>query len=130
MAYLTLGERIKFLREQYGLTRSEVMKTLSIHNLGRFEANERFPSAQVLIILSNFFNVSIDWLLTGKELSEKKVIIASLELTAEEAHFIDLLRQLPRNERIKIEGMMELKLVESQKAPPPNLSASVNGSTN
>ena len=127
MTYPTLGERIKFLREQCGLTRSEVMKTLSIHNLGRFEANERFPSAQVLIVLSNFFNVSIDWLLTGKEPCEKKVITASLELTAEEVHFIDLLRLLPQNERIKIEGMIELKLVECQKAVLPNLSTSMNG---
>lgn len=125
MTYSTLGSRMKSLREQLGLTKAEVMKTLSIHNLSRFECNERIPGADILLTFSRFFNVSIDWLLTGKEVSSQKVALASLELTPEEAHFIELLRQLSERDRIKIQGMIELKLIECKNISSPNLSACV-----
>jgi len=62
----TLGERLIYLRELKKLNRAQVMKNLSIHNLGRYEENERSPSLESIVSLANFYGVSTDWLLTGK----------------------------------------------------------------
>jgi transcriptional regulator with XRE-family HTH domain len=126
----TLGERIKMLRESQGLSRAELMNTLSIHNLGRFESNERIPGAHILIVLSDFFNVSIDWILTGKDYSDKNTILNTFELAPEEIHFVKLLRKLPERERIKIEGMAEMKLTECQTISSPNSSTYLSGGEN
>lgn len=130
MPYTTLGERIKTLRESRGLSRAELMETLSIHNLGRFESNERIPGAAILIALSNFFNVSIDWMLTGKDHSDKSTVLNTFEVSPEEIHFIKLLRKLPERERIKIEGMAEMKLTECQTISSPNSSTYLSGGEN
>ncbi|HHV58718.1 MAG TPA: helix-turn-helix transcriptional regulator [Clostridiaceae bacterium] len=63
----TLGERLTFLREQKKLNRAQVMKDLSIHNLGRYEENERSPNLETVVSLAKYYRVSTDWLLTGEE---------------------------------------------------------------
>jgi transcriptional regulator with XRE-family HTH domain len=62
----TLGERLSFLRESKDLSRAQVMRDLNIHNLGRFEEDKRKPSIDNVICLAEYFDVSIDWLLTGE----------------------------------------------------------------
>lgn len=63
----TLGERLTYLRESNSLSRAQVMKELNIHNLGRFEDNQRKPGIDIVITLADYYGVSIDWLLTGKK---------------------------------------------------------------
>lgn len=62
----TLGERIAYLRTSKNLTQRQLMEALNFNNLSRYENNERTPGIDVIIRIAKFFNVSIDWLLTGK----------------------------------------------------------------
>lgn len=90
------------------LTQQELMKKLSFNNLSRYETNERKPSIDVLIALSGFFNVSIDWILTGKEFTKEAICESAvcydtrIELDEYEQRLVGQFRQLNREDQIKI----------------------------
>lgn len=62
------GERIRQLRKQYGYTQEELSQALDIDRsyYGRVEIGKRGCSIDLLIQLSEFFDVSIDYLILGK----------------------------------------------------------------
>ena len=66
----TLGSRIKTLREKHGIKQIDFAKKyLGVSNvvLSRYESDERKPDYDTLQIIADFFNVSTDYLLTGKD---------------------------------------------------------------
>lgn len=63
-----LGSRIAFLRRRAGLTQEELAVHLAISPsaVGAYEQGRRTPSASVLVDLSRYLRVSVDYLLTGR----------------------------------------------------------------
>lgn len=57
--------RIKELRNEQGLSLRELSEQISISysSLGKYERGEQQPSIDTIIILANFFHVSIDYLM-------------------------------------------------------------------
>ena len=57
--------RLKKLRESKGLTQKQVAEMLGINSrtYSSYENNEREPNSEILILISNLFNVSVDKLL-------------------------------------------------------------------
>ena len=57
-------ERLKALRVENNLTQTELAKQIGFTQTGiaRWEAGERNPSIEMLIVLARFFKVSIDYL--------------------------------------------------------------------
>ncbi|WP_458419735.1 helix-turn-helix domain-containing protein [Bacillus pumilus] len=66
---IMFGNRLKELRKLNKKTQDDLANLLGISRQGysRYEKNETQPDFDSLKKLSNFFNVSIDYLLTGKE---------------------------------------------------------------
>ncbi|WP_144514905.1 helix-turn-helix domain-containing protein [Bacillus pumilus] len=66
-----LGKRITYLRKQAGLTQVELAKKLNVTRsaLSQYELGTREPNYDLLIKIANFFEVTTDYLLTGKELN-------------------------------------------------------------
>lgn len=64
----TFGERIQQLRLEKNISQNELSKIIGLHhsNIGRMEKDSQTPSADIIIKLKNYFNVSYDWLLEGK----------------------------------------------------------------
>lgn len=62
------AERLKELRKEKGLTQQKVADSLNISqpNYRRWESGERRPSVETLVMLADYFEVSIDYLLTRK----------------------------------------------------------------
>ena len=60
-----IADKIKLLRENHGLTQSQLAKQLGITRSGvnAWEMGITIPSTQYVIELSYFFNVSTDYLL-------------------------------------------------------------------
>ena len=60
-----LGEKIKELREEIGLTQEELAQCLFLDKstIAKYETNKIQPSLQNLIDLAVFFQVSTDYLL-------------------------------------------------------------------
>ncbi|API91556.1 transcriptional regulator [Virgibacillus pantothenticus] len=64
-----LGDRLKKLRATKNLSQQELAKKLNISRgtYAHYEINKRQPDYGTLKKISNFFNVSIDYLITGNE---------------------------------------------------------------
>ena len=65
---VTLGTRLRALREEKGLTLEQVANSVGTTkvSIGRYEKDEREPKSEMLNLLADFFNVSVDYLL-GRE---------------------------------------------------------------
>lgn len=62
---MSLGEKIKALRESQKLNREELAKKLNISYwaLSKYETNEREPDYKTLVLIADYFKVSTDYLL-------------------------------------------------------------------
>ena len=60
----TFGERLRELRKENGLGQIELAKRIGVGKsiISLWETNSCEPTLSKLIILANFFNVSIDYL--------------------------------------------------------------------
>ena len=63
-----LGARIAALRRKAGLSQAQLGEALQVSpsTVGMYEQGRREPAAQTLVKLSEIFEVSTDFLLTGK----------------------------------------------------------------
>lgn len=70
----TFGERLKNLRVKKKMKQEDLAGVLNISKsaVGMYERNEREPSYEILQKIANYFNQSIDYLLTGKEINQEK----------------------------------------------------------
>lgn len=68
-----VGERIKNLRQQLGLTQAELADKVGFtsQTVSNWESGSREPDIEALVKLSSLFNVSLDYLLSGKKEEEK-----------------------------------------------------------
>ena len=64
---------LKQIRKQKNYNQLKVAMDLSISReaLSYYENGKRSPDIDMLILLSKYFNVSIDFLITGKEFTKK-----------------------------------------------------------
>lgn len=83
---MKFGDRIKSLRKKQGLSQSEVGEAigLTFSVLSTIELNKIDPSSETIVRLSEFFGVSADYLLTGKE--------EQTEISADEKEVIEIMR--------------------------------------
>lgn len=64
---------LKEIRKQRNLNQQKVAMDLNISReaLSHYENDKREPSLALLLKMSEYFNVSIDYLITGKEFEKK-----------------------------------------------------------
>ena len=64
---------LREIRRKKGYNQLKVAMDLNIRReaLCLYETGKRSPDVEMLLRLSEYFNVSIDYLITGKEFSEK-----------------------------------------------------------
>ncbi len=64
---MELGDRLKQLRLQKGLSKSDLAKEIGVHysQIGRYEDKGARPSADILAKLANVLEVSSDYLMNG-----------------------------------------------------------------
>lgn len=69
---MTIGERIKRLRIQRGVNQADLAKVLSVSPsaIGMYEQNRRGLDANSLLLLANYFDVTVDYLLGNKTQKE------------------------------------------------------------
>ncbi|MBE7082421.1 MAG: helix-turn-helix transcriptional regulator [Clostridiales bacterium] len=62
---IILGQRLKELRQEQGLTQKELADLLGINSVTylHYEKEQRQPPLELLVDLAKFFNVTVDYLL-------------------------------------------------------------------
>ncbi len=63
----TIGDRIRMLRKEKGLTHVQLAEEIECHenNISHWENNRCLPNALMVIVLSETFGVSTDYILKG-----------------------------------------------------------------
>jgi transcriptional regulator with XRE-family HTH domain len=103
---MEIGQRIKNLRKQLGLSQDEFGAKLKIHGrqLGHYEIGQALPTIAVLARIADFCEVSLDHLYYGQDKKlAKRTQIADAEL-------LDLCRRsdrLPKPQREKVKWVLK-----------------------
>ncbi len=109
----TIGERIKFLRMEKGLSAQALGDIIgrSKSNISGYETGKYDPSASTVISLCEYFGVAADWLLTGMDVHKSEqeefdhprlrfeVYCDGQPLTEEEADLVAMFRVLDAKSR-------------------------------
>lgn len=71
---MSLGERLKKLRDDRELEQKDVANMIGVRNntLSQYESNDRKPDYDTLQKLASIYNVTLDYLITGKEYDKEE----------------------------------------------------------
>jgi len=108
-------KRLKELREQKNLTQAQLSKflNLSASTIGMYEQGRRFPDENLLKHISQYFNVSIDYLLGLTNIPNtvddyiQKSNTNSYHINDDEQTLIKKYRQLKAEDKQIIDTMLE-----------------------
>lgn len=113
-----LALRLKLLRKERGITAEKVAEAIGVKSATyrRYEIDTK-PKDDVYLALADFFNVSVDYLMGGKEtapfsLSQGSVYRAgdeSVALSPEEAKLISKLRTLSKEDFSEVKSFVDWK---------------------
>lgn len=83
---LNIADRIKYLRERYGMTQSDLAKRLSVSRnaVNLWEMSVSSPSISNLIEMSKILNVNVDYLISTTD----KIVIDITDLRPEEREIV------------------------------------------
>lgn len=101
---MSMGTRIKELRKGKNLSQTELAEILEIHlnTMSKIESDKSDVSGEELKKLSEFFEVSTDYLLTGKE--------GTNEISEEEREILSVIR----DDKAMRSAMMEVARVKKK----------------
>lgn len=100
MLYTGIGERLKNAIKTSNYSQKELSAILRISedSITRYIKEKQSPKIDTLMMICEALNISIVWLLTGKE---------NETLTENEKELLTLFRELPEREQIKVIGIVE-----------------------
>lgn len=109
----SVGSRINELRKSYKLTQQDLGDIVGLHgtNIGRIENGQVLPASDILLKLSIYFQVSCDYLLTGKDAISQKCNIADNY----DNKMIELFHQLNNSEKEFFIEQLEFTLFKKKK---------------
>lgn len=86
-----LPERLRELREKYGISQSDVAKRLSLTSstISSYERGERTPSLLIILKFSYLYNCSVDYLLGKNNDDGSHVYIDITELSEKKRKAVD-----------------------------------------
>jgi transcriptional regulator with XRE-family HTH domain len=104
MVNLEIGKRLKELRERFGLTQRDLAQhfagTGSLRaaqtRITNWETGRYVPSVSYLLQLANIFQVSLDWLITGKEAGK-----------VSKTSSLPLIERIPEDQQGSIQNLIE-----------------------
>lgn len=123
---MIFSERLRMLREKGGYTQQQLADILRItkNSISHYELNMCMPSIEVLVEMTRFFNVSMDYLLClsdynlsikllEKPISNKKTVGSILEsiLNLDRSHQADLLKILYYIEKDNFSSAKQIRLI-------------------
>ncbi|MDE6035466.1 MAG: helix-turn-helix domain-containing protein [Ruminococcus sp.] len=101
----------KLLKERK-ITACQISKDTGISQnaIGKWKKGEKYPSVDNLKIIADYLEVSMDYLLTGKETTSE-----TNRLTENEKELLNIFNQLSEREQLKLIGKVEIMAEEFYK---------------
>lgn len=115
----TFCTRLKILRLEKNLTLEQLGLIFNVtkQTISRWETGDRLPSIEIVYMLSEYFNVTTDYLLGKsdyKETYETKSDNVQLNLTGKELELLEEFRTLDKYEQNIIKGKIS-EIIKSKK---------------
>ncbi|MGG4555246.1 MULTISPECIES: helix-turn-helix domain-containing protein [Paenibacillus] len=106
---MSIYERIESLIKSKAMTKKEFCKELGIStgNLGDWKRGKSSPGTNKLIDIAAYFDVSLDWLMTGREREAVQVHEEREAYAADEPDWIRLSSRLTEREKAFIQEYLE-----------------------
>ena len=106
-----IGERIKTLRRNNGLTQKDLGKILNMNKttISHYEKGERCPSIETLVQVADYFNVDITYILGMNNIG--KSYDSEIKLSDEEIIFVKEIRKLPSYKNLIVNPKGYAKLI-------------------
>lgn len=103
-------KNLKILRTEKGISQQKLADVLGIsqQSVNKYENHNVEPDITTLILLANFFDTSIDYLVGNTEINHKIEKVEPFELNENEAEFINKFRKLSENEKISIVNIIDI----------------------
>ena len=94
-------KNLKLLRQKSSLSQQQLAEIIGVsqQSINKYENHTVEPDIATLISLSDFFKVSVDFLIGNTEVKEKADNILDQELTPDEFKFLAGYRQINETER-------------------------------
>ncbi len=95
---MTIGQRIKELRKQKGISRQQFQKETGIGTNTQFswESDKTFPNAKSLELLADYYGVSIDYIMLRSPHVENRLLEVSEKIIEEQQSICSMLEQTQR----------------------------------
>jgi len=102
---MTLGQRIKRLRQERGWSQAQLGQKLGVHQkqISGYERNVHVPSTELLIRLADGFGVSLDYLVPGGQEDSPRIDIADKELI----RHMEAIDRLPSKDKEALKAVLE-----------------------
>ncbi|MGZ7441923.1 helix-turn-helix domain-containing protein [Paenibacillus sp. TH7-28] len=113
---LSIYERIELLIKNAGLTKKAFCLKLGIStgNLGDWKRKKSTPSSNKLIEIANFFDVSLDWLMIGREKPASTVNEGKAKYTVRDGDWEAFAATLSESERAFVREYIEFARYRKQ----------------
>lgn len=91
------------------MTKKEFCQTLGIStgNLGDWKRGKSSPGTNKLIDIALYFDVSLDWLMTGRERQQERILERRENYSVDEIDWIHLISQLTDQEKAFVQEYLE-----------------------
>lgn len=109
---MSLGERIRQLRQQRGWSQAQLSKKLRVHQkqISGYERGIHAPSVELLIRMAELFNVSLDYIAFDDRKEKTTAPIADRELM----QAVQEIDQLPAEDRDTIKAVLNTFIIKNR----------------
>lgn len=99
---MTVFDRVKYLCELKGISISQLEEKIEISSGAAYKWKTSSPSQKMFQKLSSFFDVSTDYLMTGKELEKPEIP----NFEPEHLELIELYSSLKKEQKLAVMNLM------------------------
>ena len=102
---MTLGERIRRLRQDHDWSQAQLGQKLGVHQkqVSGYERSVHVPSTELLIRIAAAFDVSLDYLVSGSRGDSQRIEVADRELL----RHMEAVDKLPERDREAVKAVLE-----------------------
>lgn len=104
MKYSKFSETLKKLRKAKGMTQDELAGVLKVSRstIAAYEARNNQPDFDKLVQIADYFNITIDYLLSGEAKSEQDAAVPIISSKDLERQLIESFHPLPYEAKLNI----------------------------
>lgn len=109
---MTLGERMKRLRQERGWSQGQLAQKLKVHQkqISGYERSVHLPSTDLLIRIAELFNVSLDYLAFDNREDVRRVQIGDRELLQK----LEELDKFPEQDKATIKAVLDTFILKNR----------------